>query len=122
MTALDVEEVVAKSMTTSAFDLMDAIEKKDIGRAQEIVSESMLAGKKHYELIGLLCWHLKRMYRAKALLGTGASEYQVASSLKVASRYRNEFFRQVRGAGADRIKSRMSSRNYPIYNKRHIAT
>lgn len=108
VTAEDVEEVVAKSLTTSAFDLMDAIEKKNIERALEIVSESMLAGKKHYEIIGLLCWHLKRMYRANALLDSGASEYQAASLLKVASRYRNEFFRQVRGAGADRIKSRMS--------------
>lgn len=107
VTAEDVEEIVAKSLTSSAFDLTDAIEKRDIERALEIVSESMLAGRKHYEIIGLMCWHLKRMYRAKTMLAGGVSEYQAASLLKVASRYRGEFFRQVKACGADRIRSRI---------------
>jgi DNA polymerase III subunit delta len=107
-TADDVEEVVAKSLISSAFDLTDAIEARDIERALEIVSESMLAGRKHYEIIGLLCWHLKKMYRAKTLLERGVSEYQAASLLKIAPRYRNKFFRQAKACGSDRIKSRMS--------------
>lgn len=103
----DVEDVVARSLTASAFDLMDAIERKDIDAAISIVSESMQGGKKHYEIIGLLCWHLKRILKAKMLFTGGASEPQVGATLKIGARYRSEFFRQVKAVDISRIKSRL---------------
>lgn len=104
----DVEEVVAKSLATSAFDLMDAIECRDIDAAVNIVSGSIQAGKKHYEIVGLLCWHLKRILKAKAMLAGGASETRTGAALKIGSRYRREFFRQVKATDIGRIKSRMA--------------
>lgn len=103
----DVEEVVAKGLTASAFDLMNAIDNRDIDAAVNIVSESMLAGKKPYEMIGLLCWHLKRVMKAKTLLAGGASDLQAAYALKIGARYRGEFFRQARALDSARIKSRL---------------
>jgi DNA polymerase-3 subunit delta len=63
--AADVEAVVEKSLTASAFDLADAVEAKDVNKALDIVSGLVRAGKRPHEITGLLCWHFKKILRAK---------------------------------------------------------
>lgn len=104
----DVTEVVGKSLMASAFDLTWSIGKKDIAGSLQIVSDSILSGGRPQETIGLLCWHLKRILRAKALQSDGVSEYNIARDLKMRKKDRDKFFAQAGTFEIDRIKTMMS--------------
>ena len=108
ITVKDIEELVGKSLVASAFDLIDAVEKKDINLAMKIVSDLMMTGKRPYETIGLLCWHLKRLLRAKILQARGEPDSVIANLLRINRRYYNEFFRQAKGISIPQIKSKMA--------------
>ncbi|MFA4981299.1 MAG: DNA polymerase III subunit delta [Candidatus Omnitrophota bacterium] len=105
--ASDVEEVVGKSLIVSAFELTDAIERNKVEDALRIVSDLTLTGKKHYEIIGLLCWYLRRLVRAKALQMAGQSEYAIAGTLKIGRRYQADFFEHMNRLDISRIRSKI---------------
>lgn len=98
----DVEEMVGRSLIISAFDITRAIGEKNIEEAIRISSDLGMAGKKEFEIIGILCWHLKRLLRAKALKARPES-----ISLIVDKRYHNEFFRQASGLEVSQIRSKI---------------
>jgi DNA polymerase III subunit delta len=101
----DVEEIVGKSMISSTFDLADAIGAKKADSALRICRELMTAGKKEYEIIGLLCWHFKRLLKAKTLQARGESDNRIAYGLRIGQKYWPGFFNQVGGLKASRIKA-----------------
>lgn len=101
----DVEEIVGKNMISSTFDLADAIGARKADTAMKICRELMTAGKKEYEIIGLLCWHFKRLLKAKTLQARGESDSRIAFGLRIGQRYCPGFFKQVAGLKADRIKA-----------------
>ena len=105
--AEDVEAVAGRSIIASVFDLTDAIEEKKLDDALMIVSDLILAGKRPYEIIGLLCWHLKRLLRAKAFQMKGVVDYDIADTLKIGRRYQENFFRSVRNTEVSAIRSRV---------------
>lgn len=101
----DVEEIVGKSMISSTFDLADAIGAKKADAALRICGELMTAGKKEYEIIGLLCWHFKRLLKAKTLQARGESDSRIAYGLRIGQKYWPGFFKQVAHLKASRIKA-----------------
>jgi DNA polymerase-3 subunit delta len=101
----DAEEIVGKSMISSTFDLADAIGAKKADSALRICRELMTAGKKEYEIIGLLCWHFKRLLKAKTLQARGESDNRIAYGLGIRQKYWPGFFKQVAGLKASRIKT-----------------
>ena len=101
----DVEEIAGKSLVSSAFDLGDAIGAGKADDALRICRELTASGKKEFEIIGLLCWHFKRLLKAKTLRARGESDNHIASSVRVMTKYRPGFFRQVTGLGMGRIKA-----------------
>lgn len=101
----DVEELVGKSLVSSTFDLADALGSKMTERALTICRELAASGKREYEIIGLLSWHFKRLYRAKTLQSRGRSDNSIAIDLKMSERYRRAFFSQVSGLSIDQIRS-----------------
>ena len=103
----DVEEISGKNLSASAFDLTDAIEANDLEGALSIISELILSGKKHYEIIGLLCWQMKRFFRGRMLLDKGISEQQIANIVKVNRRYHDRFFRQLRALDQAQAETNM---------------
>lgn len=106
--ARDVEEIVGKGLIASAFDLAEAVEKKDIDEALKVCSELLKAGKRHHEIVGLLCWHLKRTFKAKSLQLEGAGNSEIAEILRIGRRYADGFFRQLKDVDITKIKQRMS--------------
>ena len=108
ITRIDVEAVVGSSVIASAFDIADAVSAKDISRAIGIVSDLMVSGKKPYEIIGILCWHFKRILKAKALLSKGGSEFSVGQALRIPRRKAKEFFTQVQSFSANQVEEKMN--------------
>lgn len=90
----DIEEVAGRSLVSSAFDLTWAIENSKVDEALSIISDLIRAGKKHYEIIGLLCWHLRRILRAKIMEAKGKTAPYIANILRIGRRYQEEFFKQ----------------------------
>lgn len=103
----DVEEVTGKSPVASVFDLSNAIEAKKVDQALRVVHDLVAGGKKHYEVIGLLVWHVKRLLRAKTLQAKGATDTYIATNLKINQKYFGKFFRQVKALRMDAIKAEM---------------
>ncbi|MCM8761370.1 MAG: DNA polymerase III subunit delta [Candidatus Omnitrophica bacterium] len=108
ITAADVEEVAGRSLTRSAFAITRAIDKRKTAEAMRICSELVKSGKKEFEIIGLLCWHFKRMMRAKILHSKGVGYYAIAEALKIAKRDQNEFFKQLSAMRIADIKSKIT--------------
>ena len=103
----DVEELVGKTPTLSAFDLTAAIEKCRMNEAIDIISDLLLGDKKHYEIIGLLCWHFNRLFKAKTLQAKGEDNARIAGSLRISRRYSADFFKQLEGFSMDQIRSKL---------------
>lgn len=103
----DVEALVGKSLTLSAFELTWAIERNRVDDAIRIVSDLLLIGKKHYEIIGLLCWHFNRILKAKMLEVKGESRFGIVNSLKIHKRYSDDFFKQLDSLEIDQVRSKM---------------
>lgn len=101
----DVEELVGKSLIISVFDIADAIGRRDMAAAIKIGSNLIANGKKEYEIIGILSWHLKRMLKAKTLKAKGENDYTVASILRIGRKFQDEFFRQLAGFNPEKIRS-----------------
>lgn len=105
----DVDEVVTRGLSAQAFDLASAIDKRDIGGAMKVISDLISSGRKQYEIVGLLCWHIKRMWRAKTFLGQGKDIRYIAQTLKIHQRYQNEFLKQVSSMSKALIQKRMEA-------------
>lgn len=107
VTAADVEALVGKSAVESAFELGWAIGDKDVARAMKVVSRLMTEGKRPHETIGLISWHLSRILKAKILQAGGEGPSAIAGMLRIARKYQDHFFRQMRSFGLGQIKKKM---------------
>lgn len=103
----DIEEVSGKSLVSSTFDLADAIGQARTKDALSICHDLVTSGKKEYEIVGLLCWHLKRILRAKTLQSKGESDAAIASMLRISQQYRSGFFRQVSRLSLTQLRSKI---------------
>jgi len=103
----DVEAVVGKGIAVSAFELTSAVERNSITDALRICGELIMAGKRHHEIVGLLCWQMNRLLKAKMLRLRGESEISIANILRIGRRYSEEFFRQVGSLETARIRAKI---------------
>ncbi|MBU0605055.1 MAG: DNA polymerase III subunit delta [Candidatus Omnitrophica bacterium] len=101
----DVEALIGKSLIKSAFDITDAIGRRNVDGAIKISTGLMAGGRKEYEIIGILSWYLKRLLKAAVLRQKGQSDYAIASMLKIGRKFQDEFFRQLARFGPEKIKS-----------------
>ena len=104
----DIEEVAGRSMASSAFDLTWAIENNKVGEALSIIADLVRTGKKHYEIIGLLCWHLRRILRAKMMEAKGKTAPYIANILRIGRRYQEEFFKQAKALKTADVNRRLT--------------
>lgn len=103
----DVGEVRGKSAVSSAFDLAGAISDNSVGEAMAIISELLVTGKKPHEIIGILCWHFKRLARAKMLSGRGESDSRILNVLKIGRKYSADFLKNLKRYDIKDIASKM---------------
>ncbi|MFA6078935.1 MAG: DNA polymerase III subunit delta [Candidatus Omnitrophota bacterium] len=109
ITIRDVEGLVGKSVMASAFDLGWMIGEKDVAGAIKLVSDLMLFGKRPYEVIGLLSWHLNRMLKAKALIVKGESPGSVIGALRIHSKDRDRFLKQIKAFSYSQLKAKLGT-------------
>lgn len=103
----DVEEVVGRSVSASAFDLSWEIGRKDASGALRLASDLMRSGKRPHEIVGILSWHLKRVLRALVLRSRGRSDHEIGREIRIRRDESDIFFRQLGAFGIDGVKSKM---------------
>jgi len=91
----DVEEVSGISTASSVFDLGWKIGDRDADSALAIIHELLSSGKKPHEIMGMISWHLKRMFKGKELVLKGVSEYETALAIGVRKTDMEMFFTQL---------------------------
>lgn len=103
----DVEEIVGRSASASAFDLSWEIGRKDASGALKLVSNLLGSGKRPHEIVGILSWHLKRVLRALVLRRDGRSDQEIAREVRIRRDEFDIFFRQLGAFCIDGVKSKM---------------
>jgi len=103
----DVEGLVGKSATASAFDIAHAVAKMDTAKAISIVHEISSYGKRPHEIIGLIAWHFKTLLKIKALIQEGRTEYSITEALRLPRKKAGEFFTQSASYSRDDIGAKL---------------
>jgi DNA polymerase III subunit delta len=83
ITAADVSAVVVATAGVNPFAIVDALMAGDAKAALEVLEKTLTQSGEEYRLLGLLGWHLRRVFKAAHLLSTGRSETQVFTAMKV---------------------------------------
>ena len=107
ITVSDVQEIVGFNREIPAFGFADAISAKDADRSLKIASELMRMGKSCQEIVGIICWQLKRMVRAKTLKDAGRSDYDAARAIGLYRKHQDDFFRQLGNFTLRELTSKM---------------
>lgn len=107
ITADDIEAMVGRSSMQDAFRIVKLVTAADAGGAVRIAGDLAAAGKKPYEIIGLLAWHFKNIMRARVLLGKGLAPYKAAAMLGIGRNYAGDFLREARRAHPAGIRTRL---------------
>ncbi len=109
ITIRDVEGLVGKSAIASAFDLGWMIGEKNVAGAIKLISDLVLFGKRPHEVIGLVSWHLNRMLKAKAMIAKGESAGSVIGVLRIHSKDRDRFLKQLKVFSPGQLKSKLNT-------------
>lgn len=105
----DVEALVGKSAVASAFDIVWAANENDAGKALSIIDELTSSGKKPHEIVGLLCWHLKRLAKACRLMAQGVPASSIAYKCKLRRENTAAFLKQARSLNEKKVSVKMDA-------------
>ena len=104
-TAEDVEILRGREPGASVFELAGAIGMGDPGQALRIVAKNLETGEAPLRILGALIWQVRRIWKAKDLLGSGNNEAQVARAIGIPPFRASEFFRHVRGWSVQQLST-----------------
>lgn len=79
----DVQTVAGESRIRTAFELVDAIGGKKRNLALRILSSIIQQGKTAPEIIGLLAWQFRRIWRVKICIEKGMKLPEIAKALRI---------------------------------------
>ena len=102
----DVEEIVGISHVGTVFDLISAIRRRQINDSLKILQELSREGKETcHGIIALLFWQLKRMGKAKKLLGQRLSPKEIGGQLNIHNFFIEQFINEVKGFSPEKFKN-----------------
>ena len=102
----DIEEIVGVSRVGTVFDLIGAIRRRQINDSLRILQELSKEGKETcHGIIALLFWQLKRMGKAKKLLGQKLSPKEIGRQLNVHNFFIEQFINEVKGFSPEKFKN-----------------
>ncbi len=100
----DVENLVEGDVTRSVFDLVDAVSSRDFERSLNLIQALSQTRRSQTEIIGLLGWQFKRLWKAKKLEIQKTSKLNIAKTIRVPARFSERFFNQLNHFEIDTIK------------------
>jgi len=91
----DVEKIVGKSLEATTYQLVDAIGAKNAGLALMILEGLDKDSRTISQIMGLIGWHLRRIWRAKKMAAAKMPLVKAAQSVGVPYYASNSFLRQL---------------------------
>ncbi len=102
----DIEEIVGISHVGTVFDLISAIRRRQINDSLKILQELIKEGKETcHGIVALLFWQLKRMSKAKKLLGQRLSPKEIGRQLNIHNFFIEQFINEVKGFSPEKFKN-----------------
>lgn len=95
ITEEDTEVLIDDNVNYDAYNLTDAIGSKNTDQALKVIKRLAVNRSSSLKLLGMVNWHLRRIYEAKELLRQGQNPRQVATTLNVHSFFQDKFMRAV---------------------------
>lgn len=94
ITNKDISILISQNKTSDSFDLTDAIQDKNTGKAIALVDKLIYQGDAFPQITGTLRWMLTRVWTGKDLIKDGDNE-SISKELRVHPYYLNKFITQV---------------------------
>ena len=104
ITSEDVEALIKLNINYNAYNLTDAIGKRKIDEALKIIRRLAVNKRASSKLLGMINWHLERIYKARELLNRGESYHNIAELFNIPKFFINKFFNQVDNFSLEDIK------------------
>ncbi|MCX7780698.1 MAG: DNA polymerase III subunit delta [Negativicutes bacterium] len=100
----DLAAVMASAPEVNIFEMTEALSRKEIKPAIELLQSQLSAGEYPVKLLGLLAFHIRRLWQVKELATGGMNAKDIADALKIHSFIAERLLRQSRGFSADKLK------------------
>lgn len=105
ITKEDVSGLVGKSLAKRVFDLMDAVSFKDRDAALLLAHEISSRNKKDiHEVMGLMGWQFRRVWKAKVLLARREGREAITRKLRLRNFSADKFLNQVKRFDEDELQ------------------
>jgi|GEM_PF-1388564 len=95
ITSDDISSVIGKSMEVTTYQLVEAIRQKKSDLALRILQDLDKDARMVSQVIGLIGWHLRRIWRAKKLLVQHIPLPKIAATIGMPQYAKESFFKQV---------------------------
>lgn len=103
VTDRDVDELVARSRSRSAFDLAEAVGRGDVAEALRLGSRLLLQGESREGIVAVLALQLRRLWQIKRLQGSGMGEQELARQVRAPAFAVRRALKTVGGMPEDRF-------------------
>lgn len=105
----DVEAVLGRRPSYPMFQLTDAIRKKNLKTALQILNQLLSEGHHPLLLLAMLANQLRKIARAKELLNQGVSTSQIGQQVGILPFLRDDFVKQAGNFNLEQIRQALSS-------------
>lgn len=103
----DLHEIMAAIPEVNVFEMTEALSRRDIKPALELLNAQLSAGEHPVKILGLLAFQVRRLWQIKELADAGKNVKDIAEVLKIHSFIAERLFRQSKSFRTDRLKQAM---------------
>lgn len=99
----DLREIMAAVPEVNVFEMTEALSRKEIKPALELLHSQLAAGEHPVKILGLLAFHVRRLWQIKEIVEAGGNARDVSDTLKIHSFIAERLFRQTKSFGTDQL-------------------
>lgn len=100
----DLQEIMAAVPEVNVFEMTEALSRKEIKPALELLHSQVAAGEHPVKILGLLAFHVRRLWQIKEITEAGGNARDISDTLKIHSFIADRLFRQSRSFSIEQLK------------------
>ena len=107
ITRRDLDEIMASVPEVNVFEMTEALSRKDIRTALGLLQSQLSCGEHPIKILGLLAFHVRRLWQIKDMADAGKDARDAAEALKIHSFIAERLFRQSKSFSSEQLKHTM---------------
>jgi DNA polymerase-3 subunit delta len=104
ITLRDLTDIMASLPEVNIFEMTEALSRKDIKIALQLLRTQLSAGEPPIKIVGLLAFHVRRIWQVKELANTGKGSKDIGDALTIHSFIAERMLRQSRNFSVKQLK------------------